>query len=106
MDDLIGLLAEAVALSRRASAESKGAVTQAVTRPAPPQKIAAQTGDEKLSATEAGVAPVARPIKALHQDRHPVDLTAAFQDRSSLLTMLVAVEVLGPPPSLRTREHL
>jgi hypothetical protein len=106
MDDLIGLLAEAVALSRRASAESKGAGTQAVPRSAPPQKKTAQKGDEKPPATEAAVAPVAPPMKALHQDRHPVDLTAAFQDRSSLLTMLVAVEVLGPPPSLRPREHL
>lgn len=91
MDELVGLLAEAAALSRRASADSKVAGKQGAPQPQPPQKKAAKNGDG---------------IKALRQDTHPVGLTAAFHDRSSLLTMVVAVEVFGPPPSLRPREHL
>lgn len=106
MDELIGLLAEAAALSRRANADSKGAATQAVPRPAAPPKKTAKKDEGKLSGAEAAVAPVSRPMKALHQDRHSVDLTAAFHDRSSLLSMVVAVEVFGSPPSLRPREHL
>ena len=97
MDELIGLLAEAAALSRRG---------RAVPQQAPPQKKAAKKGDGKLPSPEAPGTPVSRPVKALDQDRHPVGLTAAFHDRSSLLTMVVAVEVLGPPPSLRPREHV
>jgi len=98
MDELIGLLAEAAALSRRASAESKGAVKQAVPQP--------QSRAPAPAAPVAPVAPDSHSAKALRQEAHPVGLTAAFHERSSLLTMVVAVEVLGPPPSLRPRERL
>jgi hypothetical protein len=108
MDELIGLLAEAAALSRHARAEAKRTEGRAVPQPQPPQKkvvLAAEKGGGKATAAQAPVAPaVARPLQAVRQPGHPAGLAAAFHDRSSLLTALVAVEVLGPPPSLRPRE--
>jgi hypothetical protein len=115
MDELIGFLAEAATAAVRGNADPQAAEklrkriedmaaassgsAGKVVAPRQSQPAAASPHAPTSSPGASHAVPPPKPHGA-----HAPNVAAAFRDRSSLLTALVAVEVLGVPPSLRPRE--